>query len=100
MHSRCLNHLMSTDITPGLVLFVMLDFHPKAKNKRQQLGTTKTTMFLWLCCKSQKNIGKTKKTKKTKENKKNIRKNKKTKFFKVSDLPLDMGFVFFFFFFF
>ena len=38
------------------------------------------------------------KTKRTKENQNNIRINQKTKFFKVSDLPLDMGLDFLFFF--
>ena len=74
---------MSTDITPGLVLFVMLDFHPKTKNKRQQLGTTKTNKvcqgfraplgYGFVCwfvfpCKTLKTKKHRKKQKKNKEN--------------------------------
>ena len=52
----------------------------------------------WRREKNKKPSGKPKILKKTKENQQNIRKNKKTKFLKVSDPPLDMGFVFLVFF--
>ena len=85
------------------------------KTKKQSFLRFQTSPWIWVCfflffgfsnvfmvlLQKPKNIGKTKKNqRKPKKTKKTLGKTKKPKFFKVSDLPLDMGLVFLVFWFF